>query len=156
MNAIEIILLNSKEVRRRSLKIWHSIPDDILHWKPDNKAMSCLEMIRHVLESEHYYHLALLHGGSPKEYNSPFQNRPYTNVEAELDFAKEYREAFLDTVGSYTEQELKTMKIDRSESGYVRELGDMLMRISYHEAVHAGQLLDYLRSAGVNRINIWD
>lgn len=40
--------------------------------------------------------------------------------------------------------------------GYIRDLGDMLLRIAYHESVHTGQLLDYLRTAGVPRINVWD
>ncbi|MBV6682490.1 DinB family protein [Bacillus sp. JRC01] len=156
MNSIDIILLNIKEVRRRSLKVWRSIPKDAIHWKPDEEAMSCIEMIRHVLESEHYYHLALLNEGSPKIFNSPFSNRPLTTVEAEVEFAEEYRKAFLGTVSSYTEKELSSIQIDRSESGYVRELGDMLLRIPYHEAVHTGQLLDYLRSAGFKRERIWD
>lgn len=46
--------------------------------------------------------------------------------------------------------------IDRSDVGYRRLLGDMLLRVAYHEAVHAGQLLDYLRTACVERPNIWD
>ncbi len=47
-------------------------------------------------------------------------------------------------------------QIDRSESGYVRSLGDMLLRIAYHEAVHTGQLLDYLRTADIERVRVWD
>ena len=57
MNPIDLILLNFNEIRRRSIKVWTSIPQEKLHWKPDNEAMTCIEMIRHVLESEHYYHL---------------------------------------------------------------------------------------------------
>ncbi|MGD7050758.1 DinB family protein [Rossellomorea marisflavi] len=156
MNSIELILLNMKEVRRRSLKVWKSIPKEALHWKPDTEAMNCLEMIRHVLESEHYYHLAILNEGSPKEFNSPFENRPLTNVEDEVEFAEQFRKAFLKTVSTYTDKELSSIQIDRSESGYIRSLGDMLLRIPYHEAVHTGQLLDYLRSAGFKRERIWD
>ena len=59
MNPIDLILLNFNEIRRRSIKVWTSIPQKKLHWKPDNEAMTCIEMIRHVLESEHYYHLAI-------------------------------------------------------------------------------------------------
>ena len=32
----------------------------------------------------------------------------------------------------------------------------MLLRVAYHESVHTGQLLDYLRTAGVPRELIWD
>ena len=48
MNSIEIVIFNLEEVRRRSIKVWSEIPEDFLHWKPDNEAMSCLEMVRHV------------------------------------------------------------------------------------------------------------
>ncbi|MED1866026.1 DinB family protein [Fictibacillus nanhaiensis] len=156
MNAKDLLVINLNEVRRRSIKVWTSIPQEKLHWKPDEEAMSCIEMIRHVLESEHYYHLAIQNRGSIAIFDSPFENRPYTNVMEELVFAETYRDEFLQTVQSFSEEELSEIKIDRSESGYIRELGDMLLRIAYHESVHTGQLLDYLRSAGVKRVRIWD
>jgi len=59
-------------------------------------------------------------------------------------------------VGRLPESDLATVQIDRSESGYVRSLGDMLLRIAYHEAVHTGQLLDYLRTADIERVRVWD
>ena len=34
--------------------------------------------------------------------------------------------------------------------------GDFLLRAAYHEAVHAGQMLDYLRTMGVARPSVWD
>ncbi|XXM70768.1 DinB family protein [Lysinibacillus sphaericus] len=156
MNAIHLIILNFDEVRRRSMKVWTSIPQEKLDWKPDEEAMTCLEMIRHVLESEHYYHLAIKNRGSLSNFESPFENRPFTSVKAELDFAEPYRKQFIDTIQSFSEEDLQHIKIDRSDSGYIRDLGDMLLRIAYHESVHTGQLLDYLRSAGIPRIRIWD
>ncbi|HDR8250494.1 TPA: DinB family protein [Bacillus luti] len=156
MNTIDLLLLNLTEVRRRSIKIWKTIPSDKLDWKPDKKAMTCLEMIRHVLESEHYYHLAIENRGSLKEYNSPFENRPFLSVEDELDFAEIYHKQFLDTVRSFSNEDLNTIKIDRSNVGYIRSLGDMLMRIAYHEGVHTGQMLDYMRTMKIERPNIWD
>ena len=156
MNTIDLLVLNFNEVRRRSVKVWSSIPQEKLHWKPDEEAMSCIEMIRHVLESEHYYHLAIKNKGSLSTFESPFENRPYTSVKAELEFAESYRHEFMETIQSFTEEDLTTIKIDRSDSGYIRELGDMLLRVAYHESVHTGQLLDYLRTAGVSRIRIWD
>lgn len=156
MNSIELIILNFKEVRRRSIKVWTSIPDEMLHWKPDNEALNCIEMIRHVLESEHYYHLAIKNKASLTVFNSPFTDRPFTSVNAELEFAEPYRKQFIDTIISFSEEDLRNIKIDRSESGYIRELGDMLLRVAYHESVHTGQLLDYLRTADIPRIRIWD
>lgn len=113
-------------------------------------------MIRHVLESEHYYHLAIKNRRSLSKFNSPFENRPFTSVNAELDFAEPYRQQFINTIKSFSEEDLFNIKIDRSDAGYIRDLGDMLLRIAYHESVHTGQLLDYLRSAGIPRIHIWD
>lgn len=156
LNSIDLIILNFNEVRRRSIKVWTSIPEEKLKWKPDDEAMSCLEMVRHVLESEYYYHLALKNRGSLSDFSSPFENLPLTTVRAELEFADPYRNKFIDTIKSFSEEDLTNIKINRSDSGYIRDLGDMLLRIAYHESVHTGQLLDYLRTAGVPRIRIWD
>ncbi|MEH7013158.1 DinB family protein [Neobacillus niacini] len=156
MKSIDLIILNFNEVRRRSIKVWTSIPEEKLYWKPDDEAMNCLEMIRHVLESEHYYHLAIRNRGSLSVFDSPFENQPFTSVNAELEIAEPYRKKFIDTIKSFSEGDLENIKIDRSESGYIRDLGDMLLRVAYHESVHTGQLLDYLRTAGVPRIRIWD
>jgi uncharacterized damage-inducible protein DinB len=156
MNSIDLILLNFNEVRRRSIKVWTSIPEKKLNWKPDDESMTCIEMIRHVLESEHYYHLAIQNRGSLAVFDSPFEDRPFSTVDAELKFAEPFRNQFLETITSFSEEDLSTITIDRSDSGYIRSLGDMLLRVAYHESVHTGQLLDYLRTAGVPRVRVWD
>lgn len=156
MNAIEVILLNFEEVRRRSIKVWESIPEISLEWKPDLNALSMKDMIRHVLDSEHYYHLALLNKGSLASYDSPFEKRIFTTVKDELAFAQTYRKQFINTVKSFSEEDLSNVEINRSDVGYVRTIGDMLMRIAYHESVHTGQLLDYMRTAGIERPKVWD
>ncbi len=51
MNAIDLSILNLKETRRRSEKLWNSLPNNFLNWKPDPEAMSFGEMIRHVWSS---------------------------------------------------------------------------------------------------------
>lgn len=156
MNSIDVLVLNFEEVRRRSIKLWTSIPQEKLLWKPDNEAMSCIEMVRHVLESEHYYHLAIKNKGSLTDYDSPFEDQAYSTVEAELLTAAPYRLEFIETVQSFTDADLTSIQIDRSDVGYIRNLGDMLVRIAYHESVHTGQLLDYLRTAKVTIPKIWD
>lgn len=156
MHSINLILLNFNEVRRRSRKVWTSIPQEKLNWKPDDEAMTCLEMIRHVLESEHYYHLAIQNRGSLEVFNSPFENRPFSTVDAELEFAEPFQNQFIETIQTFSEEDLSSITIDRSDSGYIRSLGDMLLRVAYHESIHTGQLLDYLRTAGIPRVNIWD
>ena len=59
MNAIDLCILNLKETRRRSIKLWRSLPDSLLSWKPDNEAMTFGEMIRHVWSASFHYHLLL-------------------------------------------------------------------------------------------------
>lgn len=156
MNSVDLLILNLEEVRRRSIKVWKEIPSDLLDWRPDEQALSIKEMIRHVLDSEHYYHLCILERGSLKTYDEPFENREFISVDDDLSFNKPYRDAFIKTIKSFSESDLSTIQIDRSDAGYIRSLGDMLLRIAYHEAVHTGQMLDYLRTANSTRANIWD
>jgi uncharacterized damage-inducible protein DinB len=155
MEPIELIILNFEEVRRRSIKLWTGITPDIYFWKPDEEAMSFIEMVRHVLESEHFYNILLNNRGNIGDYPSPWEGRPYTTLQDELDFAKPYREKFLETVRSLTAEELD-VEIIRSERGQRRRLGDYLLRFAYHESVHTGQLLSYFRTVGLDRPMIWD
>jgi len=156
LNSTDILIINFEEIRRRSILVWDSIPEELYNWKPDENALSCLEMVRHVLESEYYYHLAVINRGSITNFISPFESRKLISVQEELKFAQEYRNNFIKMIQSLSEDDLKNIQIDRSGVGYIRILGDMLLRIAYHESVHTGQMLDYLRTAGVHRPNIWD
>lgn len=158
MNATDLLILNFEEVRRRSIKVWRAIPEDKLDWKPDNKAFTCGEMIRHVIEGEFLYHQILIQRGSSalSALPNPYDTKPFTSIEEELAFAKPYRDEFLSFVKELGKSDLESIRIDRSDVGYVRTLGDMLLRIAYHESVHTGQLLDYMRTMGIERPNIWD
>lgn len=156
MNSIEIILQNFSETRRRSIKLWEGIPIEYFNWKPDEKAFTIIEMIRHVLEGEHLFHKIIEHRGDLGAYKSPWEELPYHNLKSELNFAKTYRQDFLKMIKGLQEVELTTIRIERKEVGQSKLLGDYLNRIAYHEAVHTGQLLSYLRSAGVSRPQIWD
>ena len=156
MTASEILTLNLEEIRRRSIKIWRGIPEDKFDWKPDAEAMNCLEMVRHVLEGEWLYHQMLKSGGNLDTHETPFANRAWTNVEDEIEFAESYRKDFLDFVNSLTVSDLAEKKVDRSERGYIRPFGDFILRIGYHESVHAGQMLSNLRTMEAPRPDIWD
>ena len=156
MNTAEVLILNFEEVRRRSLKVWSALIPDIYFWKPDPEAMSCLEMVRHILESEHIYQWIIYNKGVLGTYVSPWDGRPYTNPDDEIYFAKPFREEFLDFVSGFTPEELETVEIIRAEKNQRRILVDYLQRVAYHEAVHTGQLLGYLRTIGAERPNIWD
>lgn len=156
MNSIEIILLNFSEVRRRSIKLWSGIPNEYLNWKPDEKAFSIIEMVRHVLEGEHLFHKIIENRGNLGDYQSPWEGLGYSDVKNELDFAKKYRSAFINMIKDLKESDLEHIRIERKEVGQSKVLGDYLNRIAYHESVHAGQMLDYLRTAGIERPKIWD
>ncbi|MEH6849831.1 Uncharacterized damage-inducible protein DinB (forms a four-helix bundle) [Bacillus sp. 491mf] len=162
MNENDLILLNFEEVRRRSIKVWRAIPNHMLNWKPDDEAFTCAEMIRHVLESEYSYYQIIQNCGSVQNLDEPYSSRNFTTIEAELEFSLPYREKFLNLIKFLTKDDLVNVKIDRSDlsdkgfTGYIRPLGDFLMRVAYHEAVHTGQLLDYMRNMGMERPDIWD
>ena len=156
MTQTEMILLNIEEIRRRSIILWQGLPPDVYFWKPDLTAMTCLEMVRHVLEGEHLFHMIVNKRGSLGEYVSPWTDKPYTNLAEELDFAKSFREAFFETIKSFSPNELSTIEIIRAEKGQRRKLGDYLQRIAYHESVHSGQMLAYFRILGLERPLIWD
>jgi uncharacterized damage-inducible protein DinB len=158
MNVNDIIIFNFEEVRRRSIKVWKAIPEQKLNWKPDEDALTCAEMIRHLLEGEFLYHQILLGRGSKELSNlsNPFDAKEFTTVDDELTFSQPYREEFLKYINTISISDLENIKIDRSDVGYIRTLGDMLLRIAYHESVHTGQLLDYMRTMGIDRPKIWD
>ncbi len=156
MNSKEIILQNFSEIRRRSIKLWKAIPEAHYWWKPDKDALSILEMIRHVLEAEHLYHVIIQRKGNLGDYQSPWEGRTFVSVQDELQFAEPYRDAFLTVITTFTEAELKHFVIDRTEVNQRKILGDYLLRIAYHESVHTGQMLAYLRTFGLKRPSIWD
>ena len=155
--AKEAIIWNLEETRRRSILLWRSLPDEWLGWRPDREAMSFGEMIRHVWGGSYSYHQVLLNGGSLAEKKpSPFAGEAVQSVEAEIAMSQPYFQDLLTYVRSLSEEEIEHQVIDRSDVGYQRKLGDMLLRIAYHDSVHAGQFLQYMRMLGIPRPNIWD
>lgn len=156
MNAIELILLNFSETRRRSTKLWKGIPGTYLNWKPDGKAFTIIEMVRHVLEGEHLFHKIIENRGNLGNYHSPWEGLKYSDIENELKFAEEYRMKFIKMIEGLKELDLENVKINRIEVGQQKSLGDYLNRIAYHESVHTGQMLSYLRTIGIDRPKIWD
>src|ERR1043165_9035894 len=117
MHSTELLTLNLEEVRRRSVKVWQGIPAERLQWQPDAGAMTCIEMVRHVLEGEWLYMQILRSGGSLASDESPFNPRPYSDVDAEIAFAEPYRTEFLNLIRSYTPEQLITQKVNRSDKG---------------------------------------
>jgi len=85
----------------------------------------------------------------------PGQDMPFTDLQNELEFAIPFRKEFLETVRGFTLDELTSIEIVRKEKK-TRSLADFLFRCAYHESVHAGQFLSYLRTLDLERPNIWD
>jgi uncharacterized damage-inducible protein DinB len=156
MTATEILLLNFDETRRRSIKVWNAIPPEYYFWKPDKEAMPFLEMVRHILECQDIYHIIIKNGGELGNYVSPFAERAYTGIKDEIDFAEPFRKSFFETIKQFSSDDLTKKEIIRPEIGQRRKLGDYILRVAYHEAVHTGQLLSYLRTLGLERPVIWD
>jgi uncharacterized damage-inducible protein DinB len=156
MTQTEILILNFEEIRRRSIKLWTGLTPENYYWRPDINAMNCLEMIRHVLEGEHLFHKIVENRGNIGDYISPWTDKPYNDLQTELEFAKPYREKFFETLKTFSADDLTNIEIIRSEKGQRRKLGDYLQRIAYHEAVHTGQMLAYFRTLGLERPLIWD
>ena len=156
MNSAAILQLNFKETRRRSIHVWKGIPEEFLHWKPDAKALSCIDMIRHVLEGEHLFHTIIKNRGNLGDYTSPWKNLAYTNVMDELSFAEPYKNSFYKMLEELSATDLTDIVIRREEVNQEKKLGDYLNRMVYHEAVHVGQLLGYLRTLKIKRPQVWD
>ena len=118
--------------------------------------MTALEMVRHVLESEHLYHVIMDRKGMIGDYRSPWDHRPYTTIDDEIEFAEHFRGDFLAAVRNFRSIELMIVEINRRDLGQKGTLGKYLLKAAYHEAVHAGQFLSYLRTLGIDRPLIWD
>lgn len=154
MDAKALSILNLKEVRRRSIKVWNGIPDDHLGWKADENSATFGETIRHVWTSIPYYFEVLKAKKSVPDYQE--DESPIVSVADEIARSQVSFEAFLGWIEALKPQDLEDCIIDRSDVGYRRSLGDMLVRVAYHEAVHTGQLLQAMRMAGLDRPKVWD
>lgn len=155
MTQSELLILNFTEIRRRSIKLWNELPYDHYNWKPDGKAMTAIEMIRHVLEADYGWNI-IINKGSMANYQTPWKNRPYISVSDELKFAEPYRKTFIESVRHFSDSELSETEIIHPGNGEKKILGKYLLRIGYHESVHAGQFLSYLRAMNIDRPKIWD
>src|SRR3569832_1176754 len=143
MRGAELLCLNLTETRRRSIRIWRGIPLSLSGWRPDPDAMSCFEMVRFVLEADYLYG-EMLRQRRSYSGDSPFANGHFDDLDAALAFASPYRESLLETVLQLSDGDLNTITIDRSDIDYVRKAGDFNKHNTNHEAVHAGQMLQYL------------
>lgn len=63
---------------------------------------------------------------------------------------------FLKSVQHFSDKELNETEIIHPRNGSKKTLGKHLLRIGYHESVHAGKFLSYLRTMKMNRPEIWE
>lgn len=155
MTKIDLILLNFNEVRRRSIVLWKSLPKSHYYWKPDQTSMTAIEMIRHVLQADYGWNM-IINNEDMSNYSTPWENKPYLSVEDELAFAEPFRRVFLRRISQFTDEDLSKVNIIHPGNFKEKPLGQYLLRLCYHESVHAGQFLSYLRSMNLDRPNIWD
>ncbi|MDE3743286.1 DinB family protein [Maribacter polysaccharolyticus] len=155
MTQTELLVLNFEAIRSKSIRLWKGLPESHYHWKPDESAMTAIQMIRHVLEADYGWNI-IINQGDMTNYRTPWENRPCISVHDELEFAAPYREKFLESVGRFSAADLSETKIIHPGNGEKKTLGKYLLRIGYHEAVHAGQFLSYLRAMEIDRPGIWD
>jgi uncharacterized damage-inducible protein DinB len=157
MNAKELILIDLKETRRRFLKVANSIPNEFLTWKPDADALTIGHMIRHVLLHDYSWFMILTEQRLPTEdERKHLWEVPYTNVQDEIVRATPYHEQFMAYVESLDVKDFEIKLIKWPHRPIERYLGDTLERKSYHDAVHTGQLLQYLRMLRLDIPDIWD
>ncbi|WP_128894607.1 DinB family protein [Longirhabdus pacifica] len=156
MDAIQAMTFNLRETRRRSILLWRSLPDSWLTWRPDKDAMSFGEMIRHVWGASYGFHKIIQNNGYTELQPLPYDQEPIVSVENEITLSQPYFEAFIAYIQTISIDELDSRFIDLSQFNIERYAGDMLLRIAYHEAVHTGQFLNYMRVAGLERPHIWD
>ncbi|MEH7301221.1 DinB family protein [Neobacillus drentensis] len=157
MNSLEFFLLDYKECRRRFLLTAAAFPDELLTWRPDKDALSVGETIRHVLLHDFSWLRILKDNRLPTdEEQSDLWEEPYTNLQNEVDRASVYYDEFINYVSSLNINDLGTKYINWPHKSISRTLGDTLERKSYHDAVHTGQLLQYLRMLHIDRPIIWD
>ncbi|MBB6682295.1 DinB family protein, partial [Aequorivita sp. 609] len=102
MTQSELIILNFTEIRRRSLKLWNGLPEKYYNWKPDEKAMSASEMIRHVLEADYGWNL-IINQGDMTNYKTPWENRAFISLTDELEFAEPYRKTFIESIEHFSD-----------------------------------------------------
>lgn len=157
MISAELLVLNFEEVRRRSILLFSGIPEDIINWRPDAEAMSIIELIRHVLQSPYIYSLIIKNRGwEGSDFITPWDARAFTTIADEIAFAQPYHQEFIAEISSYSDHELSEIEIIRADRNQRRRRGDYLLRIAYHEAVHTGNILTYLRTLNIPRPEIWD
>jgi hypothetical protein len=156
MITADLLIINFEEIRRRSIILWEAVPPNFYFWRPDKDALCFFEMVRHVLQCEHEYHVILNAGGTPVDYISPWDNRPCSTIQIEIEFARQFREDFLNTIRSLNDEDMNTKEIIRHDVGQKSMTGRYLLKAAYHEAVHAGQFMSYLRTLRINIPLIWD
>lgn len=155
MNQIDLIVHNLEDSRKRSLKLWEGLPEEYYFWKPDKDAMNFLEMIRHVLGSDYWFNYIMNHRGNIEKFLEPWEGRQLMSLAGELEYFAPHRLSFINDIRKLSPDDLDNIELIRSDSGFKRRLGNFLLRVAYHEGVHAGQFLSYMRTLGIERPDVW-
>ncbi|MGM7684137.1 DinB family protein [Cytobacillus sp. Hm23] len=157
MDAKALILLDLKECRRRFLIVARGFSDDLLCWKPDARALTVGETIRHVLLHDFSWLTILREHRLPsEEERKQIWGKPFVTIESEIAGSNIYHDSLLSYVNGLPSSTYSSKMIKWPHKDIERSLGDTLERKSYHDAVHTGQLLQYMRMLQIERPDIWD
>lgn len=151
-----IIIDNLLAARQRSMLVWKAFPVEHHFWKPDEEAMHLLEMVRHIFNAQIWFLHLIKEKGNVAAINITNDNSEYTTLENELQKGQELTNTFHQFINTFSETELETIFIKRTDKDFKMSLRNFLLRAAYHEATHTGQLLSYLRTLHIQRPNIWD
>ncbi len=140
MLSTDLILLNFATVRQHSMAVWTAIPHALQKLRPEGYSLSCIELVRQVLEKEIWQHHILVHKGASSRFQNPLHGNPYSSIEEELLNAQPYREKFLKTIHSFSDADLESVIFEDPDTGKNIHLGSFLLRSAAVESATTGKI----------------
>ncbi len=154
MQTINLAIKNLETTRERSLLIFNAIPNEHIHWKLDDKSMSIIETVRHLLDCDKWYMKNIQDRKNDHlDYDELFGERPYISIENEIEINKKSRIDFIEYLKTFSDKALENTQLKRSSG--MKNLDAFLLEIAYHEAYHTAQIQVYLRILNSPRAIIW-
>jgi uncharacterized damage-inducible protein DinB len=148
----EVLRRQLEGTRRRSRKIWQSIPEEKSLWRPEGAVLTIAEVVRHVADADQFWANAV----SGDLYRGVDQaSRPVTSLAQEVALAESRRKEVLELIRTLPAGEFRRM-VEIPKYNLRQEVTYIFTRLADHEAHHRGQLIVYLRSGGLAVPFIWD
>lgn len=145
MSVNEVFIQNFQTIRSRSLKLWMSLPEEILCWRPNPTASTGLEVIRLVLETEILHYMFLLQQPAKDSDVSPISHFSFSTVDNEIRQSLNYREKFLKLLHNYKKEDFQNLKFDIGNGNKSLPLSEYLLIMMRQESEYYGLLQAYSR-----------